>query len=169
MSAIVPGLGIVISGRGLSNWMERDHPASIEPGKRPRLTPNPAIAFKNGKLLMPFGTPGGDIQCQAMVQTFLNIAEFGMEPQDAVSAPRFVSWNYPNSFWPHDYQPGRLVFEDRIPQEVVDELVRRGHDNSMEGIRSLGSGDVCAILVDPDTGVLKGAADHRRDSYAIGR
>ena len=169
MSAIVPGLGIVISGRGLSNWMERDHPSSIAPGKRPRLTPNPAIAFKNGEMLMPFGTPGGDIQTQAMVQTFLNIVEFGMDPQAAVDAPRFVSWNYPNSFWPHAYLPGRLILDARIPAEVVSELVRRGHDNSTDNLRSTGSGDVCVVLKDPDSGVLKGAADHRSDSYVVGR
>ena len=109
--------------------MERNHPSSIGPRKRPRLTPNPAMAFKNGKLLMPFGTPGGDVQAQAMVQTFLNIAEFGMDPQAAVDAPRFISWNFPNSFWPHDYLPGKLVFEDGIPTEVISELARRGHDN----------------------------------------
>ena len=73
--------------------------------KRPRLTPNPAIAFKDGKLFMPFGTPGGDSQCTAMVQMFLNIVEFGMNPQEAVEQPRFVPWNFPNSFWPHTYQP----------------------------------------------------------------
>jgi len=169
MSARVPSLGIVISGRGTSNWMERNHPSSIGPRKRPRLTPNPAMAFKNGKLLMPFGTPGGDVQAQAMVQTFLNIAEFGMDPQAAVDAPRFISWNFPNSFWPHDYLPGKLVFEDGIPTEVISELARRGHDNSPEGVRAVGNGDVCAVMLDHDLGILKGAADHRVESYVIGR
>ena len=169
MSARVPSLGIVISGRGTSNWPERNHPSSIGPRKRPRLTPNPAMAFKNGKLLMPFGTPGGDVQAQAMVQTFLNIAEFGMDPQAAVDAPRFISWNFPNSFWPHDYLPGKLVFEDGIPTEVISELARRGHDNSPEGVRAVGNGDVCAVMLDHDLGILKGAADHRVESYVIGR
>jgi gamma-glutamyltranspeptidase/glutathione hydrolase len=127
------------------------------------------MAFKNGKLLMPFGTPGGDVQAQAMVQTFLNIAEFGMDPQAAVDAPRFISWNFPNSFWPHDYLPGKLVFEDGIPTEVISELARRGHDNSPEGVRAVGNGDVCAVMLDHDLGILKGAADHRAESYVIGR
>lgn len=58
---IVPGVGIVCSGRGTQSWAEPDHPSSVAPGKRPRLTPNPALAFKNGQLHMPFGTPSGDV------------------------------------------------------------------------------------------------------------
>ena len=168
MTPIVPGLGLAISARGISNWMERDHPSSIGPWKRPRLTPNPAIALKKGKLFMPFGTPGGDIQCQAMVQTFLNIVEFGMNAQEAVDAPRFVSWNFPNSFWPHGYLPGRLVFDPDVSDEVVRSLIRRGHDDTPLDM-SWGSGSVCAIEMDHERGMLIGGADHRRDAYAIGR
>lgn len=80
-SPIVPGLGFIMSGRGSQSWLDPEHPSSLQPWKRPRLTPNPAIAFKDDKLYMPFGCPGGDAQCQAMVQMFLNIAVFGMDPQ----------------------------------------------------------------------------------------
>ena len=55
------------------------HPCSVAPGKRPRLTPSPALAFKGGKVFMPFGTPGGDVQPQAMLQVFLNVNVFGMD------------------------------------------------------------------------------------------
>jgi gamma-glutamyltranspeptidase / glutathione hydrolase len=80
---IVPGVGILCSGRGTQSWADPTHPCSVAPGKRPRLTPNPALAFKNGKVYMPFGTPGGDVQPQAMLQVFLNINVFGMSAQDA--------------------------------------------------------------------------------------
>ena len=63
---------------------------------------------------MPFGTPGGDTQCTSMVQLFLNIAVHGMDPQKAIEEPRFATWNFPNSFWPHTYFPGRLDLEGRI-------------------------------------------------------
>ena len=85
---VVPGLGFTLSARGTQSWLEPDHPSSLQPWKRPRLTPNPAIAFKQGRLLMPFGAPGGDAQCPAMLQMFLNIVEFGMEPQAAVESSR---------------------------------------------------------------------------------
>ncbi|GIS82462.1 MAG: hypothetical protein CM1200mP15_10940 [Dehalococcoidia bacterium] len=67
----VSGLGFVISPRGSQSWLDEEHPSCLAPGKRPRLTPTPSMAFRNGRLLMPFGTPGGDVQCQSMVQIFL--------------------------------------------------------------------------------------------------
>jgi hypothetical protein len=78
---IIPGVGILCSGRGTQSWADPTHPCSVAPGKRPRLTPNPALALKGGKAFMPFGTPGGDVQPQAMLQVFLNINVFGMDPQ----------------------------------------------------------------------------------------
>ena len=167
---IVPGLGFIISGRGSQSWLNPDHPSSVEPWKRPRLTPNPAIAFRDGKLFTPFGCPGGDAQCQAMVQTFLNIVEFSMDPQAAIEAPRFASWSFPNSFWPHGYLPGRLTVEGRIPKETVAELSRRGHDVEVaDDWQPMSMGVMSAIVVDQESGILKGGADPRRDTYAIGR
>ena len=166
---VIPGLGLPLSSRGTQSWLDPDHPSSLQPWKRPRLTPNPAIAFKDGKLYMPFGTPGGDAQCTAMVQTFLNIVEFGMNPQEAVEQPRFLPWNFPNSFWPHTYLPGRLNLETRIPESTVQELSRRGHDVEVSGDWEAVMGSVKAIEIDQESGVLKAGADPRRDAYAVGR
>lgn len=167
---IVPGLGLIMSGRGSQSWLDPDHPSSLQPWKRPRLTPNPAIAFRNGKLFMPFGCPGGDAQCQAMVQMFLNIVEFGMNPQAAIEAPRFTSSNFPNSFWPHTYLPGRLNVEGRIAADTIAELSGRGHDIAMkDDWERMSMGVLSSIVVDANAGVLIGGADPRRDTYAIGR
>lgn len=167
-SPIVPGLGLIMSGRGSQSWLDPEHPSSLEPWKRPRLTPNPAIAFKDGKLYMPFGCPGGDAQCQAMVQMFLNIAVFGMNPQAAIEAPRFTSSNFPNSFWPHTYLPGRLNVEGRIEPQTRDALTRLGHDIAVkDDWERMSMAVLSAILV--EDGILKGGADPRRDTYAIGR
>ena len=165
---VIPGLGFTLSGRGTQSWLEPDHPSSLQPWKRPRLTPNPAIAFKEGRLFMPFGAPGGDAQCPAMAQMFLNIVEFGMDPQQAVEQPRFTSWNFPNSFWPHEYLPGRLSVEDTVPESTIRELGRRGHD--IEVLRDAGAvtGSLKGIVVDQESGVLKGGADPRRDACCIG-
>src|SRR5262245_36019467 len=67
---VMPGLGFVDSSRGLQSWADPGHASSGQPWKRPRLTPNPALVLKDGKPLMALGTPGGDVQCQAMVQAF---------------------------------------------------------------------------------------------------
>ena len=168
-SVVVPGLGIMLSSRGTQSWLEADHPSSVQPWKRPRLTPNPAIAFKEGRLFMPFGTPGGDAQCTAMVQMFLNIVEFGMNPQAAIERPRFVPWNFPNSFWPHTYLPGRLNVEGRISGDTTAELSSRGHQLQVMEDWSQSAGGLSGILVDQVSGVLKAGADPRRDTYAIGR
>jgi gamma-glutamyltranspeptidase/glutathione hydrolase len=168
-SPIVPGLGLMISSRGTQSWLDPEHPSSVEPWKRPRLTPNPAMAFKKGKLFMPFGTPGGDAQCPAMVQTFLNIVEFGMNPQAAIEAPRFVPWNFPNSFWPHAYHPGLIHLEGRISREVGQNLSSRGHHVEYIDDWSASTGAMSCIVVDQDTGALSAGADPRRDAYAIGR
>src|SRR5690606_33310465 len=78
---IIPGTGICASGRGSQSWAEPGHPCVVGAGRRPRLTPNPSMAIRPAEYVMPFGTPGGDVQCQAMLQTFLNIEVFGMELQ----------------------------------------------------------------------------------------
>ena len=168
-SPIVPGLGMIISNRGVQSWLEPEHPSCIAPWKRPRLTPNPAIALKNGSLFMPIGTPGGDIQPQAMAQVFLNMVEFGMNPQQAIEAPRAGSRSFPNSFWPHAYYPGLLNMESRIEGKVGEELSKRGHKIEMWNDWAPSAGSVCAIMVDTQRGILIGGADLRRDAYAMGR
>lgn len=165
---IVPGLGLICSGRGSQSWVDANHPSSVEPGKRPRLTPNPAIVLKGGKPFMAFGTPGGDVQIQAMLQTFFNLVEFGMEPQEAVEAPRFSTFNYPGSFYPHDYHKGMLKMETRLGAKVFDDLARRGNDVQHWEDFSWRGGGVCAVIVDEAQGTLLGAADPRREGCAFG-
>ncbi len=165
----VPGLGFSISGRGTQSWLEEDHPSCVAPGKRPRLTPNPAMALKDGKPYMVFGTPGADVQVQAMTQLLLNVVEFGMDPQQAIEAPRFSSYNYPQSFWPHSYLPGLLCVEPSLGRQVSEDLSARGHRMRDWEERDFLAGGLCAIKVDQDRGTLSGGADFRRECYAMGR
>ena len=167
-SPIVPGLGFPISARGTQTWLDPNHPSCLQPWKRPRLTPNPAMVLKQGNPFMPFGCPGGDAQVQAMLQVFLNIAEFGMEPQEAIEAPRVISHSFPNSFWPHGSLPGEVTVEARIAPEIRDSLRSRGHVLNDDEEWSTGVSRVCAITVDSETGVRVGGADPRSTSYAIG-
>lgn len=165
---VVPGLGLICSGRGSQSWIDADHPSSLHPGKRPRLTPNPAMAFKDGKLYMPFGTPGGDMQPQSMLQTFLNVVVFGMDIQQAIEAPRFGTFSYPESFYPHTYRPGRLNLEGRIADTVGDELAARGHDIEWWPEWTRIAGNVCAIRVNSENESLEAGADARAEAYANG-
>lgn len=165
---VIPGTGLCPSSRGSQSWTAPDHASCIAPGKRPRLTPNPALALRNGRPFMVFGTPGGDVQPQAMLQAFLNIVTFGMDPQEAVEAPRFASYSFPDSFEPHSYHPGRLNVEGRIPQETGAALSALGHQVHWWPRWVWRAGAVCCIVVDPTTEVLHGGADPRRPSYALG-
>jgi gamma-glutamyltranspeptidase/glutathione hydrolase len=165
---VVPGTGLVVSTRGSQSWAVEGHASAVAPGKRPRLTPCPAMVFKHGKPFMPLGTPGGDVQCQAMLQVFLNIAVFGMLPQAAIEAPRFATYSYPGSFEPHAYQPDELRIERRLAEEVGDTLAGKGHKIVPWPDWTWKAGGVCAITIDHASGVLAAGADPRRTSYAIG-
>jgi len=164
---VIPGTGLAVSSRGSQGWLDPGHPSVVAPGKRPRLTPNPAMAFRDGRLLMAFGTPGGDVQCQAMLQAFLNLAVFGMPPQEAVEAPRVATVSFPDSFWPHRYFPGHLNAEARLGARALAEFERLGHRVAVWPEWEWRAGAVCLVMVDP-AGVRHGAADPRRASYAVG-
>ncbi|MCG8543795.1 MAG: gamma-glutamyltransferase family protein [Alphaproteobacteria bacterium] len=165
---VVPSLGIVVSTRGSQNWTDPDHPACLAPGKRPRLTPNPAMAVRDGRWLIPFGSPGNDVQIQAMVQSLLNMVVFGMAPQDAVEQPRFATFNYPRSSEPHSYSPGELRLEARIAEATAQALAKRGHKMKTWPDWEYAAGAVCMIVADRETGMLEGASDPRRPTGVCG-
>ncbi|HEX3953405.1 MAG TPA: gamma-glutamyltransferase family protein [Stellaceae bacterium] len=168
-SPIVPGTGLIPSNRGSQSRPDPRHPSGVAPGKRPRLTPNPALAIKgDGEQFLPFGTPGGDVQTQAMLQVLLNIFVHGHDVQGAIESPRFASYSYPSSFAPYDYYPGQLNIEARFPEEVIADLAGRGHKIARWPEWIWLAGSVCAILTDPKRGVMEAGADPRRAAYAMG-
>lgn len=167
-SPIVPGTGMSLSPRGIQSRVDPRHPASVAPGKRPRLTPNPAMAMRKGEFAMAFGTPGGDLQVQAMAQVFLNIFAFGMDPQAAVEGTRFYSYSYPDSFAPHAYYPGLLKLEDGFPPETRAALESKGHRIEPWPSDEWPRTGVCIAIDDRKRGLKLGAADSRRTGAAVG-
>lgn len=164
---VVPGLGIAPSGRGSQSRPDPKHPAGVAPGKRPRLTPNPALLITDKGGVMPLGTPGGDVQIQAMLQVLLNVMHFGMDPQSAIEAPRVASYSFPSSFAPFEYFPGRLAVEGRIDASVRADLAARGHTIQEWADYTWLAGSVETILTDPESGMMGAGADPRRPAYAI--
>jgi gamma-glutamyltranspeptidase/glutathione hydrolase len=164
---VIPGTGLAISSRGSQSRLTPGHPAEVKPGKRPRLTPSPALALRDGRPYMVFGTPGGDVQSQAMLQVFLNVVEFGISAQQAVEAPRVYSASFPDSFAPHDYYPGRLSLDGHMPAGIAEALQSLGHDVEQWPPFPAAGGAVCAVVRDPATGRLHAGADPRREAYAI--
>ena len=129
---------------------------SILSEKRMLSSMTPTIVEKNGKLLMSVGTPGGSTIITSVLQTILNVHEFGMTMQEAVDAPRFHHQWYP------DYirmEPG--VFKDQLKAE----LKAKGYTINEENAPVLGKVDGILVL---DSGALEGGADYRGDDTAIG-
>jgi gamma-glutamyltranspeptidase / glutathione hydrolase len=165
---VVPGTGLCPSSRGSQSWAVAGHPSCIAPGKRPRLTPNPAIVICDDGRLIPLGTPGGDVQCQAMLQVLLNRLLFRMECQEAVEAPRFATFSFPNSSEPHATSHGLLMLEARVDSSVSAALTAIGHTAQPWPEWTWRAGGVCIIDADSNAGLMSGGADPRRPSYAIG-
>lgn len=166
---VIPGTGLCPSSRGSQSRADPTHPAAAGPGRRPRLTPNPALVLKGNAPWLVFGTPGGDVQVQAMAQVLLNLAVFGMDVQEAVEAPRVASFDYPGSFAPHTRHPGLVRLENRLPADLDAELGRRGHRVERWPDWSWKAGGVCAIRVGGPGACHRAGADPRRESYALGR
>ena len=126
-SPVIPELGFCLGTRAQMFWLEDGHPASLEPGKRPRTTLSPTLALRDGDAYLAWGSPGGDQQDQWITQFFLRHVHAGMNLQEAIDAPAWHSEHFPISFWPRTSRPGVLQIEQRVPKAARDELARRGH------------------------------------------
>ena len=164
-SAFAPELGCTLSTRSEMFFLDDSHPNGLQPGKRPRTTLVNYIVCKDGQPVMTFGCPGGDDQTQANLQLMLNVLVFGMDPQQAVEAPRFSTQSMPNSFYPRAYHPGVLNLETGFSDAAASALAAMGHS-----INRVGACGIGAVITqrDPDTGILAAGADPRRPTYAIG-
>jgi gamma-glutamyltranspeptidase/glutathione hydrolase len=161
----VPGTGILLNNEmddfsaspGAPNKYGLVHGEanSIAPGKRPLSAMSPTIVLRDGRLFLVLGSPGGPTIINTVLQTLVNVIDYGLTIQEAVDAPRVH----------HQWMPNKLVMEATgFAADVVDALRARGHE--VESRRSIG--DCHAILVDPTTGVRLGAPDPRSDSRALG-
>ena len=165
-SPVVPKLGFPLGTRAQMFWLEEGLPNSLEPGKRPRTTLSPSLAFRGGDPYLAFGTPGGDQQDQWSLNFFLRHVHGGLNLQEAIDAPSFDTNHFPSSFYPRDSKPRQVELEARFGDEVAAELRERGHDVEVTAEWTLGR--VSAVA--REDGLLKGAANQRgMQGYAVGR
>jgi gamma-glutamyltranspeptidase/glutathione hydrolase len=170
---VVPELGFPLGTRLQMTWLEEGLPNSLTPGRRPRTTLTPSVALRDGVPVLAFGTPGGDQQDQWQLHFFLAVAlrpkaRGGLDLQGAIDAPNWHNDSFPGSFHPRGMRPGSVTVEARMPDAVVEELRRRGHDVTIGDGWS--EGRLCAVARDPETGVLSAAANPRgMQGYAVGR
>jgi gamma-glutamyltranspeptidase/glutathione hydrolase len=145
--------GICLQNRGSSFRLDSSSWNRIEPGKRPLHTIIPALVMKDGTPYFSYGVMGGDNQPQAHVQVFLNMIEFGMNVQEAGEASRFR------------HTGGDLGLESGIDFGIRQGLSHRGHRvvTMVDGY-----GGYQGIVIDPESSVLMGGSDPRKDGCAMG-
>ncbi len=165
---LIPGWGFGLGNRGGQFNLNPDLANVVAPGKRPRNTNTPFVIMKDGKPYMGLSLAGGDLQAQALLQIFLNVAEWGMTPQQAMDHPRFGSYNFPGTGSELNSNPARLNLEGRIPPSTFEALEKLGHKVGNWGFWSYMAGDGTITYRDPETGFIMAAADPRREMYALG-
>lgn len=162
-SGIVAGdTGIIMQNRGSFFSLNPSHVNCLEPRKRTFHTLMPAMAFKNGKPRVLYGTQGGEGQPQTQTVMITRMLDYGMNPQEAISEPRFI-WG---RTWGQVTQ--ELKIESRVSKDVTDRLAAAGHIvNKVEEFDGI-MGHANAILID-DQGFLHGGVDPRSDGAVVGR
>lgn len=158
-SPVIESLGFPLGSRMQTFYLDERHPNALRPGKRPRTTLSPSLAMRGGEPYLAFGTPGGDQQDQWTLQFFLNVADFGMDLQRAIEAPKFSTAHFPSTFYPHNARAGVLRIEERIDPGVRAELASRGHQLELRPPWS--EGFVLAVEIDRARSILRGGCDPR--------
>lgn len=159
-SEVIPELGFPLGNRLMTFYFEPDfHPNLLMPGRMPRTTISPSLAYRDGAPWMAFGSMGGDQQDQWQLQFFLNCAVFGMTVREAIDAPKFSTDHAPAFFAPHSCAEAHLRVERTVGAEVLAELARAGH--AVEAAPEWTEGFLLGVMRDPGAGVLEAGCDPR--------
>lgn len=161
-AVVVDGTGVLLHNRGSAFSLDPGDPNALAPGKRPFHTLNPAMALRDGRPELLYGTMGGEGQPQTQAAVLTRVLDLGRDVQAAIDAPR---WLYGRTW---GEATTALSLEARVPDDVVEELRRRGHDVRVVGAWDDRMGHAQAIRIDPLTGVRAGGADPRSDGLAAG-
>ncbi len=163
-SAVVAGnTGVLLQNRSAYFSLDPAHPNRLEPGKTPLHTLIASLGFRHGKLWSVVGCMGADGQPQIHLQTYVNLLDHGMDMQQALEAPRWLSGRFALG-----EARDTLHMEARFAKETLDELERRGHPLDRWGDWNELAGHAHGIVIDPGSGVRMGGADPRSDGAAIG-
>ena len=183
-SGVVGGdTGVMMHNRGTYFSLDPRHVNYLQPGKRTMHTLTPAMVMRNGTPYMALGSMGGDTQPQIHVQILTAMLDFGLNVQQAISAPRWRSGRFRvipvgrelelAGQSPVDEYLGTDVAEEvalerRFPSGTPLALELLGHRTLIEGPWEDGMGHAQAIIINPETHTFEGAADPRCDGLALG-
>ena len=147
---VVPHTGIALHNRGSNFSLDPASPNFLEPGKKPYHTIIPGFLTKDGKVVGPFGVMGGFMQPQGHLQVITNLIDFGMNPQEAIDAPR---WQWTGGL--------KVELESGVPDHIALGLAARGHDvRTVRDTITFGRGE---IIFRTEHGTLVGATEPRTD------
>lgn len=159
---VAAGTGIVLQNRSAYFTLDPEHPNRLEPRKRPLHTLIASFAFRDDRLWQVFGCMGADGQPQIHLQAYVATIDFGLDIQQAVEMPRWLSGRF-SLGEPRDL----LNIEARYPAATLAELERRGHVLNRWGAWNELAGHAHGITIDPN-GLRRGGCDPRSDGAAIG-
>ncbi|MGH8687487.1 MAG: gamma-glutamyltransferase [Burkholderiales bacterium] len=163
-SAVVAGdTGILLQNRSAYFSLDPRHPNVLRPGKIPLHTLIASMAKRDGRLWSVLGCMGADGQPQIQLQAYSALIDHGLDVQQAVEMPRFLSGRFALG-----EARDTLHIEARFPGATIDELERRGHAVDRWGDWNELAGHAHGIVIDQQTGVRWGGADPRSDGAAIG-
>lgn len=164
---IARGTGVLFNNRATGFSLDPASPNALEPGKRPAHTLNAWLAtHADGSLAWVGGTPGGHVQVQTNLQLLVNAVDLGMDPQEAIEAPRWQHLADAGAVAAEEDGPGVLEIEDRVDPALVDALRERGHD-----VRTIGPwahGSSAQLLRTLPGGAVAVGSDPRCDGHAAG-
>jgi gamma-glutamyltranspeptidase/glutathione hydrolase len=163
----IPGTGILMNNRLTGFSLDRTSPNFIEPGKRPAHTLNAFTVTRNdGSLAFVGGTPGANIQVQTNFQLIVHAIDLKMSPQHNSEAPRWQHLNKPGESSLDENYEGVLQIENRIPQEVLQELSTKGH--SVQELSAFGHRSAVQFLEVTENGTYIAGSDPRCEGHAAG-
>lgn len=154
--------GVLLQNRGAFFSLDEAHVNRLEPGKRSFHTLMPGMAYRDGRPWLVYGTMGGEGQPQTSTALLNRIVDFGLDPQRAIDAPR---WLYGRTW---GAATDALRVESRFAPEIDAHLTTRGHAVQRVGAWDSVMGHAAAIHIHPTTGLLQGAADPRGEGIALG-
>lgn len=167
---VVPGTGVLLQNRAALFSLDPDHPNALVGGKRPYHTIIPGMITKDDELFASFGIMGGFMQPQAHLQVLSNLVDYGHNPQQALDMPRFcLNIRDGGDGVGSEESGGEVLLERGFDFEEMTALARKGHHiTPISGIERLVFGGGQVILRDPDSGILIGGSDPRKDGCAMG-